>query len=90
MIWETLVGGFFEAVTSFLTAVFGLVPGVPSWLEGDSLDEVANSVGGVGQWLPIELALNVASSVVSAYLTAGMIGVSRSFTSSMTGGGGAS
>ena len=92
MMWLTLIGGLATAVIGVVGGLLSLVPGVPSWVsDADSgWAAVATAMGGVGGWLPIGLLVDVGGAVVSAYVTAGLIGMGRSGVSHVTGGGGAS
>lgn len=90
MVWESLLGALTDAVNAVLGVVYSLVPPVPDFLDQANLDEVRDAVGGLSKWLPVEFAFAVATAVLSAYLTAGFIGIGRSFVSHFTGGGGAS
>lgn len=90
MIWQALLTGLLEVVGAVLEPLLALVPDPPSWVEGSGFQDVVNDMAGVDRWLPISYALEVSAAVVSAYLTAGLVGVTRSMLSHVTGGGGAS
>lgn len=89
MIWDRILDGLAAALTSVLSGAMALVPEPPSWVTDGSIAQVIGSVRGAGDWIPLDFALQVAAAVVTAYLSAGAIGLARAVLSHLTGGGGA-
>lgn len=91
MIIDAILSILGAIISGVFGTIIGLIPSPPEWLIGGVAD-AWNLIGEayvMDHWLPIDLALVVATAVLAAYGIAVVIGIVRLIVSYITLGSGA-
>ena len=87
-----IVEWFLGVITTLLEAMIGALPefDVPGWLTsaGGAVAEVLSSAGAMSYWLPFDVLVPVAVTVLAAYAVGLAIKLARIVLSFFTAGGG--